>query len=158
MNRLPAQVGYRAKTEIELGEGTRKRGRELSTIIYLTNQAMIPESGITRRRQSKNVHRLPFFLSRPHTELFFFSPYTPLGSLFTGYCFTCLTFGILSILLDHTYSNTFSIQEYTLFPSVFIINLRSIHEKVVRKWQTSRVNRYEQKFTRHSGKAPGRLS
>ena len=56
---------------------------KLSTIIYLTNQTMIPESGITRQRQSKNVHRLPFFLSRPHTALFFFSPYTPLGSLFT---------------------------------------------------------------------------
>ena len=41
--------------------------KKLSTIIYLTNQAMIPESGITRRRQSKSVHRLPFFLSRPHT-------------------------------------------------------------------------------------------
>ena len=45
---------------------------KLSTIIYLTNQAMIPESGITRWRQSKNVHRLPFFLSRPHTVLLIF--------------------------------------------------------------------------------------
>ena len=50
---------------------------KLSTIIYLTNQTMIPESGITRRRQSKNVHRLPFFLSRPHIirAIFLFAPY-----------------------------------------------------------------------------------
>ena len=39
---------------------------KLSTIIRLTNQVMIPESGITRRRHSKNVHRLPF---SPHTTL-----------------------------------------------------------------------------------------
>ena len=52
---------------------------KLSTIIYLTNQVMIPESGITRRQHSKNVHRLPFFLSRPHTTLsspiFYFALY-----------------------------------------------------------------------------------
>ena len=49
---------------------------KLSTIIYLTNQAMIPESGITRRRQSKNVHRLPFFLSRPpYRAIFLFALY-----------------------------------------------------------------------------------
>ena len=36
---------------------------KLSTIIYLTNQTMIPESGITRRRQAKNVHSVTkFFL------------------------------------------------------------------------------------------------
>ena len=42
---------------------------KLSTIAYLTNQSMMPESGITRQRHSKNVHRLPFFLSHPHTAL-----------------------------------------------------------------------------------------
>ena len=57
---------------------------KLSTIIYLTNQVMIPESGITRRRHLKNVHRPPFFLSHPHTTLgslcspsFYFSQYRP---------------------------------------------------------------------------------
>ena len=42
---------------------------KLSIIAYVTNQSVIPESSITRRRHSKNVHRLPFFLSRPHTAL-----------------------------------------------------------------------------------------
>ena len=68
---------------------------KLSTIIYLTNETMIPKSGIRRRRQSKNVHRFPFFLFRPHIALFFFSPHTPLWSLFTGYPF-------LSILIAFT--------------------------------------------------------
>ena len=42
---------------------------KLSTIIYPTNQIMIPESGITRRRHSKNVHRLLFFFSCPRIAL-----------------------------------------------------------------------------------------
>ena len=37
----------------------------LSTIAYLTNQSVIQESGITRRRQSKNVHRLRFLSFSP---------------------------------------------------------------------------------------------
>ena len=41
---------------------------------------MIPESGITRRRQSKNVHRLPFFLSRPIPRYFSFCPVSHLGA------------------------------------------------------------------------------
>ena len=63
---------------------------KLSTIAYITKQSVIPESGITRRRHAKNVHRLPFFLSfflapiprcpvRPARQ-FFFSPYTPMGA------------------------------------------------------------------------------
>ena len=42
---------------------------KLSIVIYLTNEVMIPESGITRWQHSKNVHRLPFFLSHPNTAL-----------------------------------------------------------------------------------------
>ena len=53
---------------------------KLSTIIYLTNQAMIPESGITRRRQSKNVHRLPFFFLAPIPCYFSFRPIPHLGA------------------------------------------------------------------------------
>ena len=82
--------------------------QKLSTIIYPTNQAMIPESGITRRRQSKNVHSLPFFLSRPHTALFFFSPYTPLGSLFTG-CFKPIR-----LIRKSRYTETWSLVSFCL--------------------------------------------
>ena len=41
----------------------------LSAIAYLTNQSVIPESGITRRRHSKNVQRPRFLSSSPHTAL-----------------------------------------------------------------------------------------
>ena len=84
---------------------------KLSTIIHLTNQVMIPESGITRRRHSKNVHRLPFFLSflpPYHAWLaplvdFFISPYTPPGSMFTGYPSTpIININILPIVKPFT--------------------------------------------------------
>ena len=70
------------------GGGEKEREAKLSTctIAYLTNQSVIPESGISIWRHSKNVHRLfSFFLahiprSAPPASQVFFSPYTPLGN------------------------------------------------------------------------------
>ena len=47
---------------------------KLSTIIYLTNLIMIPESGITEWWHSNNVHRLPPFFPNPQT-----TPFSPTG-------------------------------------------------------------------------------
>ena len=43
---------------------------KLQTIIYLhvTNQIMIPESGVMEWRHQKNVHRLPPFHSHLQTQ------------------------------------------------------------------------------------------
>ena len=84
-------IARRQKSSSEGGGREKEREAKLSIIAYLNNQSVIPESGITRRRHSKNVHSLFSFFpahiprSARTASQFFFSPYTPLGSLFTGF-------------------------------------------------------------------------
>ena len=80
----------------------------LSTIAYLTNQSVIPESGITRRQQSKNVHRLRFLSFSPPDRArlarladFSFRPKPHLGAYSQA-------ISIAAMLVDKTKENLFT--------------------------------------------------